>query len=66
MAESLPLKEKKVYPFTLKLQAHLTDHWLLIPLPYFPVSGCSKLTTSLVNISLNFQTLILEFANIFC
>ena len=28
--------------------------------------GCSKLTTSLVNVSLKFQTLVSQYANIFC
>ena len=29
-------------------------------------SGCSKLTTSLVNVSLKFQTLIFDFPQYFC
>ena len=34
--------------------------------PKRPGPGCSKLTTSLVDVSLKFQTLISQISNIFC
>ena len=38
----------------------------LLSKAYSSGPGCSKLTTSLVNVSLNFKHQYLKYANIFC
>ena len=62
---NLPLSERYFYRIIIESFFFLQNFLCICLYPYKSGPGCSKLTTSLVNVSLKFQTLIFEICNIF-